>query len=350
MSLAALWFALAAGMAAAYVVLDGFDFGAGAIHLFVARSDRERRQVLAAIGPFWDGNEVWLLALGGVLFLAFPRILGAALSGFYLAIVLVVWTLILRGIAIEFRSHHPEPLWRAFWDGVFALASATAPVLLGAALGNLARGVPLGASGYFALPLWTDFRPGSEAGVLDWYTVSAGVLALAAIAHHGALFLAWKTTGEVEARARSWAGWLLPALALLWVAETVATALVAPRLLSAVLARPAALLAMVVAFAGLVTSLFARVGGRALLAFLGSTGFLVGVLAATAIAMYPAMLVSTLDPAYSLGADNAAASPHALATGLLWWPAGVVLAFVYLAVLLRLHRGKTEAAAEGEGY
>src|SRR5712691_9047044 len=131
-----LWFGIASVMLAAYVVLDGFDFGAGALHLFVAKTDPERRQVLAAIGPFWDGNEVWLLAGGGVLFLAFPKVLASGLSGFYLAIMFVLWALILRGIAIEFRSHIDDGMWRAFWDGTFAFASTLTPVLLGVALGN----------------------------------------------------------------------------------------------------------------------------------------------------------------------------------------------------------------------
>ena len=143
----ALWFALAAVMVAIYVVMDGFDFGAGLLHPGVAKTDSERRQVLAAIGPFWDGNEVWLLAAGGVLFLAFPKVLAAGLSGFYLAIYLLLWVLILRGIAIEFRSLIRDAMWRRFWDGTFAAASLLAPVLLGAALGNVLRGVPLGAGG-----------------------------------------------------------------------------------------------------------------------------------------------------------------------------------------------------------
>ena len=140
-----LWFVIVSLVLAVYVVLDGFDFGAGALHLFVARTDRERRQVLAAIGPFWDGNEVWLLAGGGVLFLAFPRVLATGLSGFYLAIMLLLWVLILRGISIEFRSHVEDPMWRIFWDTAFCAASTLAPVLLGAALANVLRGVPLDA-------------------------------------------------------------------------------------------------------------------------------------------------------------------------------------------------------------
>ncbi len=198
-------------MVALYVVMDGFDFGAGALHLLVARTDRERRQVLAAIGPFWDGNEVWLLAAGGVLFLAFPAVLAAGLSGFYLAIFLVLWTLILRGIAIEFRSHVEDRLWRSFWDATFAVASTLAPVLFGAALGNLLRGVPLSAEGWFALPLFASFSPTGALGILDWYTVLVGVFALVAILHHGALFLAWRTDGAVRARSLDAAQRLFPA-------------------------------------------------------------------------------------------------------------------------------------------
>src|SRR5882762_6489616 len=152
-----LWFGLASATLAIYVVLDGFDFGAGALHVWVARNDRERRQVLAAIGPFWDGNEVWLLATGGALFVAFPQVLAAGLSGFYFAIMLVLWCLILRGIAIEFRSHVRDPLWRAFWDATFALASTLLAVFFGAALGNLLRGLPLDSRGWFGLALFTNF-------------------------------------------------------------------------------------------------------------------------------------------------------------------------------------------------
>lgn len=235
-----LWFALAAVMVAIYVVMDGFDFGAGGLHLLVARDDRERRQVLAAIGPFWDGNEVWLLAAGGVLFLAFPAVLAAGLSGFYLAIFLVLWTLILRGIAIEFRSHVEDRLWRSFWDATFAVSSTLAPVLFGAALGNLLRGVPLSAEGWFALPLFESFSPTGELGILDWYTLLVGLFALVAILHHGALFLAWKTDGEVRARSLAAAARLFPATIALWILATVATARLAPEIQQNLATRPVA--------------------------------------------------------------------------------------------------------------
>ncbi len=350
MTLNALWFALASVMVAGYVILDGFDFGAGALHLWVARSDRERRQVLAAIGPFWDGNEVWLLAAGGVLFLAFPKVLGAGLSGLYLPIFFLLWSLILRGIAIEFRSHVQDPMWRGFWDVVFSLASALPPVLLGAALGNLIRGVPLDASGYFSLPLWTDFSARAPYGVLDGYTVLAGVVAWLALSHHGALFLAWKTGGAVAARSEQAAARLYVPLVASWLAATVVTFRLRPDLLEGLASRPLAIIAAILGIAGLATAFAARRRGRALAAFLGSAAFLLGVLVATVVSSYPVMIRSGLDPAASLTALGAASSFESLKKGLLWWPAGFVVAIGYLVLLFRIHRGRAEAALEGEGY
>ena len=344
-----LWFAVAAGLLAIYVVMDGFDFGAGALHLLVARTDRERRQVLAAIGPFWDGNEVWLLAAGGVLFLAFPAVLAAGLSGFYLAIFLVLWTLILRGIAIEFRSHVDDRLWRSFWDATFALASTLAPVLFGAALGNLLRGVPLSADGWFALSLFESFSPTGALGILDWYTVLVGVFALVAILHHGALFLAWRTDGVVRARSLEAAARLFPATIALWLLASFATVRLAPQMVENFAARPVAWAVTALFLGGLAASLLARRAGRDLAAFVASCAFLLGLLAATAAALYPTMLrASTVAP--PLTALNSAAAPHSLRVALFWWPFGLLLAILYYVVLFRLHRGKAQAAAEGEGY
>jgi len=344
-----LWYALAALVVAIYVVLDGFDFGAGALHLWVARSDRERRQVLAAIGPFWDGNEVWLLALGGVLFLAFPKVLAAGLSGMYLAIMMFLWVLILRGISIEFRSHLEDGMWRTFWDSVFGFASTLAPVLLGAALGNLLRGVPLDEHGWFALSLFESFSPNGVLGILDWYTVLVGLFALAALLHHGALFLIWKTDGAVRERSFEAARRLLPAVVLLWAAATATTAWLVPGLFSNLATRPLAWLATALFLTGLLGSFLARRAGRELLAFCCSGAFLLGLLAATAISVYPALLRARDAPERSLTAQGAASSPEALAFGLAWWPLGFVLALGYLVLLLRLHRGKAQAPS-GEGY
>src|SRR5271167_1152475 len=193
-----LWFCLVALMLAVYVVLDGFDLGAGIVHLFVARSDRERRQVISSIGPVWDGNEVWLLAAGGTLYFAFPTLYASSFSGFYLPLMMVLWLLIVRGLALEFRGHIGGPIWPVLWDGCFTVSSLLLAVFYGAALGNVVRGVPLDASGYFFEPLWTNFRLGNETGILDWYTILVGVLALAALVMHGALWVRMKTANALS--------------------------------------------------------------------------------------------------------------------------------------------------------
>src|ERR1700693_2839350 len=190
-----IWFWLVAIMIETYVLLDGFDLGAGAIHLLVAKTDEERRQVLASIGPVWDGNEVWLIAAGGTLYFAFPALYASAFSGFYLPLMIVLWLLILRGVSIELRSHSRDALWGTFFDGVFAFASTLLAVFFGAALANVVRGVPLGPDNYFFLPLWTNWRTGAHPGILDWYTVIGGLLAVLALAMHGSLYLALKTEG-----------------------------------------------------------------------------------------------------------------------------------------------------------
>src|SRR6516165_2864184 len=154
------WFWLVAIMLTVYVLLDGFDLGAGAIHLLVAKTDQERREVFASIGPVWDGNEVWLLAAGGTLYFAFPALYASGFSGFYLPLMMVLWLLILRGISIEFRSKEANPLWQTFWDSTFSASSFMMAVVLGAALGNVIRGLPLRADGYFEGALFTDFTPG----------------------------------------------------------------------------------------------------------------------------------------------------------------------------------------------
>src|SRR5215510_9580720 len=154
------WFWLVAVMITAYVVLDGFDLGAGVLHLFIAKTDEERRTVIRTIGPVWDGNEVWLLAGGGTLYFAFPLLYASGFSGFYLPLTIVLWLLILRGIGIEFRAHVASPVWRELFDGSFALSSIALAVFFGAALANVLRGVPLQSDGYFFSPLWTDWRVG----------------------------------------------------------------------------------------------------------------------------------------------------------------------------------------------
>ncbi|MGZ4264595.1 MAG: cytochrome d ubiquinol oxidase subunit II, partial [Solirubrobacteraceae bacterium] len=206
------WFCALAVMITMYVVLDGFDLGVGAQHLFTARTDAEREQATAAIGPIWNGNEVWLIAGGGVLFLAFPAAYAAAFSGLYFGLIIVLWLLVGRGLALELRHQIHHPLWHAACDTVFSLASAGLAFVFGVALGNVVRGVPLKADGYFSLPLFH---------ILNWYALLIGVFGLLVLAAHGASFLAWRATGAFAARAartarRLWAVEAFGVVALAW--------------------------------------------------------------------------------------------------------------------------------------
>jgi cytochrome d ubiquinol oxidase subunit II len=344
-----LWFAIVAVMFTAYVVLDGFDLGAGALHLIVARDDQERRTVLAAIGPYWDANEVWLLAAGGALFVAFPGVLAAGLSGFYLAIFIVVWCLILRALSIEFRSHVRERLWRRFWDSVFALASTLLPILFGAALGNVIRGVPLTSDGWFQLALFTTFLPREPVGILDWYTVLAGAFALLALMGHGATFLAWRTQGALHERCRRLAVLLYRALAVLWPVVTLATARVNPALFAALPGRRFGWLGLALALGGILTVFIATARARPRAAFLGSSAFLTGLLVATAACLFPVLLRSTGSAGRDLTAFNSGSTASGLRVALGWWAIGFPLAAIYFAVLFRLNRGKAVAVEYGSG-
>jgi cytochrome d ubiquinol oxidase subunit II len=339
----AFWYAVVAAMLSVYVVLDGFDFGAGALHLFVARNDLERREVLAAIGPVWDGNEVWLIASAGVLFFAFPQAYAAGFSGFYLPLMLVLWLLAVRGVSIELRSHVEDPLWRQFWDAALCISSVLMAVVLGAALGNVLRGVPLDASRTFMAPWFTNFRVRGLAGVLDWYTILLGFFALVALCAHGALFLVWRNEGMVRQRALQAARVLWPAVAALGVMAIAATALVRPEIYRQLGARPWAWPLALLSFLGLLGAFVFRARGRELAAFLSSATFLAGTLGATAAGMFPVLLPSTVDPAYSVTAFSAASGEHGLRVALAWWAIGMPLAISYTTYLFRSLRGKAAA-------
>ena len=345
-----LWYAIVALMLTAYVVLDGYDFGAGALHLVVARNNVERRQVLAAVGPFWDANEVWLLASGGALFVAFPRALAAGLSGFYLAIFLVIWMLILRAVSIEFRGHLADGLWRSFWDRAFAAASALLAILFGAAIGNVVRGVPLTDDGWFELTLFTSFLPQSPVGILDWYTVLVGLFAFVALVGHGAVFLAWRTEGPVHDRSRAIARVVFMALAVTWPLATWATHTVNPGILGALPERPLAWLGIAAAGGGLFAVFVGVSRARPLVAFLGSCAWIAGMLGATAACLYPVILRALPDPELSITALNAGTAPRGLRIATGWWSVGFPIVVLYFFILFRLHRGKVVAAREGEGY
>jgi cytochrome d ubiquinol oxidase subunit II len=337
----ALWFYLVALMIATYVVLDGFDLGAGVLHLFVARTDPERRTVLQSIGPVWDGNEVWLLAAGGALVLAFPRLYASAFSGFYLPLMMVLWLLILRAISIEFRSHLDSPVWRPFWDVTFSLASILLTVFLGAALGNVVRGVPLGEDGYFFTPLWTSFGiRGSELGVLDWYTITVGAASFLALTYHGAMWVILKTDGAVRDRARSAARLTWPLLIFFVASVTILTFNIQPQVAVRFNGSPASYAFPLAALTGLFASRGFLGRGRELPAFLGSAAFLAGMLVSVVYGLYPMVLPAAGNPGASLTIYNAAGPPYSLWVALLWWVPGMILVATYTTFVYRKMAGK----------
>jgi cytochrome d ubiquinol oxidase subunit II len=337
-----LWFCLAAIVITGYVLLDGFDLGAGIVQLFVARTEYETGQVLSSIGPVWDGNEVWLLAAGGTLFFAFPALYASAFSGFYLSLMMVLWLLILRGISIEFRPHVDSPLWRPLWSTVFGLASAALALLFGIALGNVVRGVPLDQSGYFFLPLWTNLTPRGEVGIIDWYTLLVGAASLFALAEHGSLWVVLKTEGNFKERTRSfgarcWAGYvaiiLLMSGASFWIQ---------PNLIRQFRSHPWGLLFPAIAVVGMIGMRVLSSRRQDLQAFLASGLHLVGMLTSVAFGVFPNVLPSNATQDLSLTIYNAATAEHGLIVGLSWFLPGMALAIGYSVFVYRHFAGRVD--------
>ncbi len=334
----AVWYAIVGAMLTTWAVLDGFDLGVGIIQRIVARTEAERGRALATILPVWDGNEVWLVASGGAFLLAFPRAYAVALSGMYLALIVVLWLLVFRGVAIELRGQLADPIWRAAWDGAFASASTALAFVAGVALGNVVRGVPLGPTGWFHLDL---FSLGSRrVAAIDPYTGLIGLLSVVVLAAHGAAYVAWKTDGELRERstaAARVAWWVVIPLA---IGATVATAIVRPAMVGAMVRRPWLWPLPALSTASVVVALRSLGRDLGLRAFLASSAFIASLLLATAGSLYPVLLPSTVDAAFDLNASDVASGHHGLAVGLVWWLPGAILAVLYAANLFRSIRGK----------
>jgi len=342
------WFCLVAVMVALYVLLDGFDLGAGAVHFLVAKTEEERRQVIATIGPVWDGNEVWLLAAGGTLYFAFPLLYASSFSGFYLPLMMVLWLLILRASAIEFRNHLKSPVWIPFWDFMFSASSLLLTIFFGAALGNVVRGVPLDASGYFFEPLWTNFQLGEHTGILDWYTVLVGVQALLVLMMHGALWLQLKTSGDLNQRA-----WRLAGLSWwgVFVMTAVVTAIsfrVQPQIAENFKTWPLGYVLPLLAVAGLAGVQFELRRKNERNAFLASCAYLLGMLTSLVFGVYP-MVLPARNAIYALTVHNAKAPDYGLKIGLIWWVIGMVLAAGYFVFVYRSFAGKVTAETGSHG-
>jgi len=326
------WFLLVGILLTGYALLDGFDLGVGALHL-LAQKDDERRIMLNAIGPVWDGNEVWLITGGGALFAAFPHVYATVFSGFYLALMLLLLMLIFRAVAIEFRGKQPMPWWRKTWDISFSVTSLASGLLLGAALGNIAAGIPLDADHEFA---------GTFLGLLNPYALLVGVTTVALFTMHGAIYLVLKTEGALHSKIRGWVNNAIIFFIICYATTTMATLLYVPHMTATIKAHPilfgVALLNML-AIANIPREIQ---HGRDFRAFLSSCAAMAALMALFGIGMYPDIVAASNGPANSLTIYNAASSAKTLGIMLAIAIIGVPLVLAYTASIYWVFRGKVK--------
>jgi cytochrome bd ubiquinol oxidase subunit II len=346
----AAWYVIAGFMLIVYVTLDGRNFGAGMLHLLVARTPEERRQVIAAIGPLWSWHEVWLVGFGGTVLAVFPKLLASAFAGYYLALFLILWCLILRGISLECGGHINDRMWQGFWDFVFVLASTLLAILFGVAAGNMARGVPLAPDGTFSMAFFTDVTPRGYVGLLDWYTVSVALFAAVALAAHGATYLTLKTEGVVHDRSAGYARVLWAAAAPLLLVISVESGVVRPYLLGHAIQNPSWWLGLFLVCAAAITLITGLATRREMSAFIGSNLLIAGLPATGAAAIFPVVLHSTLAPEDSLSVYDVAAGPNSLAYAAIWWPLGFALAAVYFVIVSRQYAGRVSVKRDNQGF
>ena len=329
--LSVVWFVLLGVLFTGYALLDGFDLGAGAVHLLVARTDGERRNVLNAIGPVWDGNEVWLITAGGALFAAFPLVYGTALSGFYLAVVLLLGALILRGVSIEFRGKETNRLWRQGWDVLFSVGSALAALLFGVALGNVMRGIPIDADGVYR---------GGFVGLLNPFSLMVGVLTLGIAVQQGTSWLVLKTEGPLADRARRIQLMAIAVVAVAWVGSTLIALVDAKRVFDNFYT-PIAWVGPVVVFHSLAFLLRSNLRRQPANAFLCSCLAIIGLAITAGTALYPNLLPSTGAGA-SLTASSAHSSNLTMSVMLVIAAIGMPIVLAYTAYIYRKFKGKVQ--------
>jgi cytochrome d ubiquinol oxidase subunit II len=330
-TLATVWFVIQGVLLTGYAILDGFDLGVGILHPFVPRDDRERRIAMNAIGPIWDGNEVWLVTFGGALFAAFPEAYASVFSGFYTAFMLLLFALILRAVSLEFRSKMAGGGWRRFWDWAFFAGSASATLLFGVAVGNAILGVPLDAHGDFTGTLLDQLNP---------YALLVGVFAVATFAMHGALFLYLKTEGELQQRLETWMWRTFGVFLVGYLLTTIYTLVMVPRAAAKFSRFPWAaivVVATVLAIANIPRSIYWR---RPAQAFASSCATIAGLLALFGGALYPNLVTASNDPGLSLTIHSAASSPRTLTIMLVIAAIGMPFVAGYTAVIYWTFRGK----------
>jgi len=333
MDLNAIWFVLFLVIIAGYLILDGFDMGVGVLHLFVAKNDAERRVSINSIGPVWDGNEVWLVLGGGALFAAFPFVYAALFSGFYTALMLVLLVMILRTVAIEFRSKRSSPRWRSSWDFIFWITSLSLALLFGVAFGNILSGMPLDANG--------NMQP-SLISLLTPFALLVGVTTVSMVALHGGIYLTMKTDGEMQARVRRWIPTLMVVFFVLTTLVVISTVLFHQQLDQPYLNNIWLVIFPVGALAACLTAWRLLRQGREFWAFVASAATIALLIFSVGVGMFPNLLFSTINPQYNLTVYNAASESNTLTVMLIVAVIGIPIVLLYTTGVYYFFRGKTD--------
>ena len=332
MDLNTTWFVLVGVLFCGYAMLDGFDLGVGMLHLF-ARSDTQRRTLLNAIGPVWDGNEVWLVTAGGALFAAFPNVYATLFSGFYLPFMLLLTALIFRAVSIEFRSKQAHGAWRSIWDVGFFIGSLLASLLLGVLVGNLAWGIPLDAQHHYAGGFWNLLNP---------YALLVGITTVALFMMHGAIYLVMKTEGPLHDQVREWVKNTMIFFIICYALTTMATLLYVPRMGQPFRERPwlgiVAVLNML-AIANVPRAIYHK---RDFSAFASSCFSILCLMGLFGMGLFPQMIPSNPDPANGLDIWQGASSPKTLRIMLVIALVGMPLVLAYTVSIYWVFRGKVK--------
>ena len=347
-----IWYGILLFMLAIYIVLDGYDFGAGIIHLFFAKTEAHKKQVMRAITPFWDGNEVWLIAAGGVLFAAFPTLYASAFSGFYLPLIMILWLFIFRALGIEFTYLINHELWRKPWQKGFGISSLLLALFFGIAFGNIIRGVNLGEvengvmqfknSYSFFTPLWdTSFSPfATIPGVIDWFTITIGVVAVLTLTIHGAYWIILKIEGDFVPVLKSKILPLWISLMVFIVISLIAFALLNSLTLTVFNEYPILYLLPVIGIFSLLAMGFAVKSSKSWLGFAFSSSFIITGIASTIISMFPVVLPSTNKIVEPLTIYNTSTTVYGLSTGIVWWVVAFLLVLIYSTFVYKIYKGK----------
>ncbi len=332
-----IWFLLLGVLLVGYAVLDGFDLGVGILHPFVTRGDKDKRILMNAIGPVWDGNEVWLVTFGGAMFAAFPNTYATVFSAFYTAFMMLLCGLIFRAVSMEFRSKQPHAWWRLFWDAAFFLSSLLLSLLFGVAVGNAMQSIKIDAAGHYV---------GSFFDFLNPFALLTGLLVVSLFAMHGGIYLIFKTEGELRRRISRAIWFSYAAFVLLFLVVTGYANLFIPTATANIRAYPITWLIPLLNVAAILLIPYALAKKRPGLAFISSSLSITFFVALFALGMAPNMVHSSLNSEWSLNIYNAAASPKTLGIMLLIALIGMPLVLTYTIVIYRVFRGKVKLTAE----